>query len=207
VSTDSGRSDIWSFNRGVFDAEKRAYTNSIEVGVITVTSPVINAEDGFTNDGVVLSDSSDGWESGAIRVSSTTDEGIQSTEASMGGLYGDDKVWVLGGESMIEYGGERCWEADEGLLANGRPSIASTPVYENLDQAHGGPSIAYALGIDQDTDENNGQIAIDHVIDGDTIGIGSRPCDEGMGGGAQDFDLQIRSGNHVKDGMVGGTWC
>ena len=31
---------------------------------------------------------------------------------------------------------------------------------------------------------------------------GSRPCDEGMGGRAQDFDLQIRSVNHAKDDMV-----
>ena len=61
VSTDSGRSDTWRFNSGVFDTNRRANTDDVVVGVVTVRSPVKSAEDGFTNDGVVLSDSSDEW--------------------------------------------------------------------------------------------------------------------------------------------------
>ena len=45
VSTDSGRSDTWRFDKGVFEVNRRADRRDIVEGVITEKSPIRSVED------------------------------------------------------------------------------------------------------------------------------------------------------------------
>ena len=93
VSNDSGRSDTWLSTGGIWGSVRRVTREDVETGTVTVTSPVRSVVDGFTTDGVVDSEASSGSYSSPVylAVSSTTDEGVDSSNA--GELYMDDEVW------------------------------------------------------------------------------------------------------------------
>ena len=91
-SSDSGRSDTWRFEGGILQGIGRITRDDVCSGVVTVTNIAVGISDGFTTDGVVEDNSSEECDSSQvfIPVSSTTDEGINSSEVV--DAYIDDDV-------------------------------------------------------------------------------------------------------------------
>ena len=151
VSTDSGRSDTWTFTGGIVHGVRELDERDVEHGVVTVTGPDLAIVNGFTNDGVVTGESSSEMEnSPGIRmpVSTTTDEGMGSQVSWS--AYIDDEVIVGLEYNAVENGAVLGANAND----HGRPGIAGIQGrvrresglydrdYRLLSEGHGRPSIA-----------------------------------------------------------------